>query len=249
MILRKISNALRTQNWFTVILEVLIVVVGIFAGLQVDSWNESRKDRGKEREYLVRLQGDIDRDTELLADSVGQSGRWADGIIYAWRALVDTTLVDDDPCRFISGIQRASFNFFPVLYDHTFSEIVSSGHLQLIRSSKLKNELSRYYTAHESADQWMDSYRDINVDYGTLFVGILNRNQLLAVNNYEIEGSCEISSEEAQSARQKFLDHPTLADWLPRLENRQNSLAQRMQRSLDYNNNLSILISNELAQF
>jgi hypothetical protein len=249
LILRKISNALRAQNWFTVILEVLIVVVGIFAGLQVDSWNESRKDRVKEREYLVRLQGDIDRDTELLANSVNQSGRWADGITYAWRALDDTSLIDDDPCRFISGIQRASFNFFPVLYDHTFSEIVSSGHLQLIRSSKLKDELSRYYTTHESADQWMDSYRDINVDYGTLFVGILNRDQLLAVNDYEIEGACEIISEEALSARQKFLDHPTLADWLPRLENRQNSLAQRMQRTLDYNNDLGILISNELAQF
>ena len=43
MILRRLGNALREQNWFTVVLEVLIVVVGIFFGLQVDDWNERRK--------------------------------------------------------------------------------------------------------------------------------------------------------------------------------------------------------------
>ena len=249
MILRKIADALRAQSWFTVTLEVLIVVVGIFAGLQVDSWNESRKDRAKERAYLIRLEGDIGRDAELLGQSVDQSRRWLDGIVYAWRALDDTSLIDDNPCRFAAGIQRASFNFFPVLSDHTFSEIVSSGHLALIRNSELKNELSRYYTAHESAEQWMDSYRDINVDYGTLFVGVLSRHQLLAVNKFEIDGECELTSDEAKVARRDFLDRPTLADWLPRLEHRQNSLVQRQQRSLDYNNDLRLLISNELAQF
>lgn len=45
MILRKLADAIAAQNWFTVVLEVLIVVVGIFIGLQVDDWNEIRKDR------------------------------------------------------------------------------------------------------------------------------------------------------------------------------------------------------------
>ncbi len=249
MILRKIAEALRAQSWFTVILEVLIVVVGIFVGLQVDSWNESRKDRTKEHAYLIRLHGDIERDAELLDRSIAQSKRWTDGVVYAWRALSDASLINGHPCRFVAGIQRASFNFFPVLYDQTFSEIVSSGHLGLIRSSELKDNLSRYYTAHESAEQWMDSYRDVNVNYGTLFAGILNRRQLQAVNKFENDGECEITDEEAQSARERFLDHPTLKDWLPRLENRQNSLAQRLHRSLNYNNDLSVVLSNELAQF
>ena len=95
----------------------------------------------------------------------------------------------------------------------------------------------------------MGSYRDVNVNYGTLFAGILNRRQLQAVNKFENDGECEITDEEAQSARERFLDHPTLKDWLPRLENRQNSLAQRLHRSLNYNNDLSVVLSNELTQF
>ena len=40
MILRRLAEGIREQNWFTVVLEVLIVVVGIFIGLQVDDRNK-----------------------------------------------------------------------------------------------------------------------------------------------------------------------------------------------------------------
>ena len=55
MILRKLAEAIREQNWFTVVLEVAIVVVGIFVGLQVNTWNEARLDRAQEYAGLERL--------------------------------------------------------------------------------------------------------------------------------------------------------------------------------------------------
>ena len=58
MILRKLAEAVRKQSWSTIILEVLIVVVGIFFGLQVDAWNQNRKDRTAEAVYLERLRAD-----------------------------------------------------------------------------------------------------------------------------------------------------------------------------------------------
>ena len=38
MILRRLADAIRDQSWFTVALEIMIVVIGIFIGLQVDGW-------------------------------------------------------------------------------------------------------------------------------------------------------------------------------------------------------------------
>jgi hypothetical protein len=55
MILKRMAKAIRTQNWFTVLLEILIVVIGILIGLQVDDWNEHRKERVAERDYVERL--------------------------------------------------------------------------------------------------------------------------------------------------------------------------------------------------
>jgi hypothetical protein len=59
MILRRIADAIRTQNWFTVIIEILIVVIGIFLGLQVDGWNEARKDKVDSLEFLQRIHEEI----------------------------------------------------------------------------------------------------------------------------------------------------------------------------------------------
>jgi len=58
MILRKLADAIREQNWTTVILEILIVVVGIFIGLQVDGWNEGRKKQQDIEVQLLRIADD-----------------------------------------------------------------------------------------------------------------------------------------------------------------------------------------------
>ncbi len=47
--LRRVIENVKTQNWFAVALEFLIVVLSIFFALQVNNWNEARKDRIDER--------------------------------------------------------------------------------------------------------------------------------------------------------------------------------------------------------
>ena len=59
MILRRMADGIRQQDWFTVIVEVLVVVVGIFLGLQVDDWNQARENRHAEQEFLNRLHEDV----------------------------------------------------------------------------------------------------------------------------------------------------------------------------------------------
>lgn len=59
MILRRLAKAIQQQNWFTVFIEVLIVVLGVFIGLQVSQWNKERIDRAEEADFLVALHQDI----------------------------------------------------------------------------------------------------------------------------------------------------------------------------------------------
>ncbi len=66
MILRKLADAIREQSWSTVILEILIVVVGIFIGLQVDGWNEGRKKQQDIEVQLLRIAADA---AVLLAET------------------------------------------------------------------------------------------------------------------------------------------------------------------------------------
>jgi hypothetical protein len=59
MILRLIASALRRQDWFQVIIEIFIVVIGIFLGLQVQDWDTERQNRVKENTYLNRLHNEV----------------------------------------------------------------------------------------------------------------------------------------------------------------------------------------------
>lgn len=211
MILRKLADAIARQDWFVAVLEMLIVVIGLFVGLQLDGWNEIRA-------------------------------------VYAMEALESAAVVADDPCQFLASISGASSSFYPVLYRHTFDEIVSSGDLKLIRNDQLKDELSQYYTAHESAGQWMDSMRQVNLAYTAAFAGILSRKELKAVAGFEAGGECLIEVDQAMAARERILGRLGLAEWLPRLEVRQEGIAERLRRSATTNARLDALLSGELGR-
>jgi len=55
MILRRFAHAIRAQNWFAVVLEVAVVVLGIFMGLQVNDWNQRRLERESDQRALAFL--------------------------------------------------------------------------------------------------------------------------------------------------------------------------------------------------
>ena len=48
MILRRIAEHLRQQHWTAALIELAIVVLGVFIGLQADAWNDARKERAAE---------------------------------------------------------------------------------------------------------------------------------------------------------------------------------------------------------
>lgn len=59
MILRRVSEHVKAQNWFAVGIDLLIVVAGVFIGLQVQQWAEARQQDRLERTYTLRLQADV----------------------------------------------------------------------------------------------------------------------------------------------------------------------------------------------
>ncbi|WP_299083527.1 DUF6090 family protein [uncultured Paraglaciecola sp.] len=72
MILRSISKAIRRQDWFTVLIEIAIVVIGLLIGLQINNWNETRADRVKETAFLARLAVDVNGAREQLTAFVAE---------------------------------------------------------------------------------------------------------------------------------------------------------------------------------
>lgn len=115
MILANLAKSIRSQNWFAVGIEFLIVVAGVFIGIQVSNWNEERAERLTERQILSDIATDLRSDLEELQN----------GLDYAERRIgVARFLLDE------AGLPKTERVVFPgqsaVLSD-SFDEVMREG--------------------------------------------------------------------------------------------------------------------------
>lgn len=66
MILRRFMVHIKDQNWFAVGLDVIVVIVGIFLGMQVTEWNEKLNDNKEYSKALERLSIEIEENLSIL---------------------------------------------------------------------------------------------------------------------------------------------------------------------------------------
>jgi hypothetical protein len=59
MILRRLTENLRAQNWTAITIEFVIVVIGVFVGTQVSNWNQGRLEKLATNKMLAQLRPEI----------------------------------------------------------------------------------------------------------------------------------------------------------------------------------------------
>ena len=59
MILRRLVASLRGQNWTSVAIELGIVVLGVFIGLEAANWNQARQERQETHQLLSQLEAEL----------------------------------------------------------------------------------------------------------------------------------------------------------------------------------------------
>ena len=55
MILRRLTQHLKQQHWTGVFIELVIVILGVFIGMQVQDWNAARIARADLNQQLISL--------------------------------------------------------------------------------------------------------------------------------------------------------------------------------------------------
>lgn len=151
MILRRLAEAVAEQNWFTVILEVVIVVAGIYLGLQASEWSQGREDRRAEVVYLQRIASDLDASLIQTARSQEFQTRHATYGALVLQALRECDLQSDQRDQFASGIYLVAKHSAATFVQASLQELLSAGRLTIIRNSSLRQmlvEMLQYYDDH-----------------------------------------------------------------------------------------------------
>lgn len=144
MILRRISDAFRKQDWFTVAVETLIVVFGVFIGLQVNNWNNARQDRDDEQRFLERLHPDIVR----VEDSSARVRKRRIASIEDIRSASEVVFgaVERDQLTPAECLAVATSHYYNVnvLSLPSVVELENAGRVSIIRDAALRTALVEY---------------------------------------------------------------------------------------------------------
>ena len=65
MLLRRFSQSLKQQNWTAIVIEFVLLVLGVFLGIQASNWNTALIERRQAQAAMQRLQNDMQLSFEL----------------------------------------------------------------------------------------------------------------------------------------------------------------------------------------
>ncbi|MGA7295904.1 MAG: hypothetical protein WBW92_00155, partial [Rhodanobacteraceae bacterium] len=142
MILRRLAQNLKQQNWTAIWIEFVLLVAGVFLGLQVSNWNAAQADARLGRDYVQRLTRDLSQDKAAL-----------DAEVAYYSAVLDSVRKTDALLRAPESDSRAlvvnAYRATEIIYNPTaratWDQIVSSGHLDLLPAGAVESGLSQYY--------------------------------------------------------------------------------------------------------
>lgn len=178
MILRRVTDAFRRQDWFTVFVETMIVVLGVFLGLQVNNWNEARALREREAVYLEQLLIDLESDRLTGARGVASANTIdtaAENLLAVLEGADGAEKVSDGELMQI--VVSAGYAYLPQGNSTTYNEMISTGALGLLESVELKRAFGEYYARLAAGRQWDGLLREEQYAYRAAIRGLLTREQ------------------------------------------------------------------------
>lgn len=144
MILRRVMEHLRKQEWTAIGIDFVIVVVGVFVGIQVSNWNSDAVDRRRGVEYVERLSRDLEADLAARRADVAYYAAVQDGLVRA-NALLNQPSSDAEDL--VVAAYRGSELIYSAPTRATWDEIVSAGDIGLLPRGAVESGIASYFAA------------------------------------------------------------------------------------------------------
>jgi hypothetical protein len=162
MILRRIREHIVHHNWFAVAVDFVIVVLGVFVGIQASNWNQARINHQLAREYRAMLRDDLDANLENLATRK-RYYTWVRHEALATLADLDrpASALDD---QFLVEAYQATQILPWALKRNTYDEVLSASAMASLGDPILRDKIANYYVTSDvtgSNIAVVPPYRDI----------------------------------------------------------------------------------------
>ena len=144
MILRRLSQSLKEQNWTAIWIEFILLVAGVFLGIQVANWNEDRANQKLAKILTERLRTDL----KIEAWSYEFQIQYYQEVLSNAEKTLEVLegISKDSNEQFLISAYRATQYNLPTRRRATYDEMTSTGTISLINNQQLRQTASLIYT-------------------------------------------------------------------------------------------------------
>lgn len=225
--------------------EIVLVVIGILIALQINNWNEGRKDRIEEKKFLTRFEAEITANIESISTSIMLNKKRMKRAEFLMKTIDSSQLAEISPNYFIRSIEHAGYTFYPVISDNTFQEIKSSGKLSLIRNENIRSALQQYYSWWSfDLGQYNFIREDTQLRYNHEKEGILSPSQQISMGHFN--DSLIYKPAEAKLVYERMIKKPGFLALLPSIIQSQIEAGESFEDIKQQAIDLKSMIQNEL---
>ena len=154
--------------------EILLVMIGILLALQVNNWNEWRKDRIKERQILEQIQDDLESNVKLYESVIGVLNRYDGSSRIVLTTLEENITYKDSLDRHFFLASLHGGRRISRVLNSGYTELINAG-IDLISSDTLKESILNLYEGEipdtkMRLQNWQSNYSDYNSYIIGLFI-------------------------------------------------------------------------------
>lgn len=151
MITRKLSQQIREQNWFGAFIDMVVVVVGIFIGLQATDWNQARLESQEADFHLNFLHEELLEAARVATDEIEKNRNYLQHSFESMMLLNLEGWETSDRERF-EKTKSALFYFWGPRYRPvSLRRLIDDGKLDLIESKELQKAILQFDSAYMEA--------------------------------------------------------------------------------------------------
>jgi len=143
MILRRLTQSLKQQNWTAILIEFVLLVLGVFLGIQVSNWNQRRATDQEAAVFTERLKADLRGEDWTYQFMIAYYGEVLANANRAADALEGKMPLADE--ALLVAAYRATQYRNRNRRGSTYDELVSTGNIGLVRDATLRETAIRLY--------------------------------------------------------------------------------------------------------
>ena len=161
----------KTSHYFKYAIgEIILVVIGILIALQINNWNESRKENAELRQYKHRLIKQFQKDSTAL---------WSSNEGYKYMTPIFRTLDSTFRENLNGNVNKDSVIQIPIFITlqsefisetHALNELNNTGKMSLFKNDSLKDKLTEYQILIEQQHNMIGRTKNKFDDFDKLLI-------------------------------------------------------------------------------